>query len=104
MFQAARGPTVPRLGDQLIGDQLCPRLQCVTAAPGIVRPLRLLQIIEIAAADFRVLLRESEFAVQSMSSKTNARQQPKNLETRENFTQRPAYEGLGLQIALLSAN
>jgi hypothetical protein len=43
------------------------------AAPGIVRPLRLLQIIEIAAADFRVLMRETGFAVPSMSpTKANA--------------------------------
>ena len=27
VFQA-RGPTLPPLGDELVGDQLCPRLQC----------------------------------------------------------------------------
>jgi hypothetical protein len=36
------------------------------AAPAIVGPLRFLQIIEIAAAYFRVWIHETGFAVQSM--------------------------------------
>jgi hypothetical protein len=50
------------------------------AAPGMVRPLRFLQIIEIAAAYFRVWIHETGFAVQSMSSKGSARRQPKDPE------------------------
>src|ERR1700761_1744264 len=50
--ESARAPTLPRLGDVLVGDQLDPHAQLHAAAMGKARPLAPAQVVEIARTGF----------------------------------------------------